>query len=258
MADKGKTPAQIRDARIAQLNKQVKGRLITASEYRQGIADAKAAFLRSKGNVTGARAAAAGAARAAEGAKALSTAARMKAPLATLGRAAKFATGVPKSPGQAAVQAAIIAGPWVFDKVKNLGEGVQAQAKGTKVPTSSVDKALGSANRRLTSQTKKPAAKPKAVVLGPNQFLDSNNKVQTVRRTPGAPGAMAAQKNTAKATAAKNVHTVKKGDSLWAIAQANNTTVSALLKANPAIAKRKAAGKTTIFSGSKVRIPGKK
>lgn len=245
MADKGKTPAQIRDARIAQLNKQVKGRLITASEYRQGIADAKAAFLRSKGNVTGARATAAGAVRAAEGAKALSTAARMKAPLATLGRAAKFATGVPKSPGQAAVQAAIIAGPWVFDKVKNLGEGVQAQAKGAKVPTSSVDKALGSANKRLTSQNQKPATKPKAVISGSV-------------RTPGAPGAMAAQKKTAKAAATKNVHTVKKGDSLWAIAQANNTTVSALLKANPAIAKRKAAGKTTIFSGSKVRIPGKK
>ena len=35
-------------------------------------------------------------------------------------------------------------------------------------------------------------------------------------------------------------------------------SVNALLKANPTIAKRKAAGKVDIYSGSKVRLPGKK
>ena len=49
--------------------------------------------------------------------------------------------------------------------------------------------------------------------------------------------------------------TVKSGDTLWGIAKANNTTVAAILKANPTIAQRRSAGKTSIFSGSKVRIP---
>lgn len=53
-------------------------------------------------------------------------------------------------------------------------------------------------------------------------------------------------------------YTVKKGDSLWAIAQKNKTTVKELLKANPAIAQRRKAGKVDIYSGTKVRIPGGK
>ena len=52
--------------------------------------------------------------------------------------------------------------------------------------------------------------------------------------------------------------TVKKGDSLWAIAKKNGTTVAALLKANPTIAQRRKAGKVDIYSGSKVRVPGGK
>lgn len=55
---------------------------------------------------------------------------------------------------------------------------------------------------------------------------------------------------------ANKVYTVKSGDSLWAIAQKNNTTVSAILKANPTIAKRRESGKVDIFSGSKVKLPG--
>lgn len=58
-------------------------------------------------------------------------------------------------------------------------------------------------------------------------------------------------------SAAKGVHSVAKGDSLWAIAKSNNTTVDAILKVNPELAKRKAAGKTVLFSGTKVRIPKK-
>ena len=51
---------------------------------------------------------------------------------------------------------------------------------------------------------------------------------------------------------------VKRGDTLYGIAQKNNTTVSALYKANPALAKRKAAGRTVIYSNTAVRVPRKK
>lgn len=49
---------------------------------------------------------------------------------------------------------------------------------------------------------------------------------------------------------------VKKGDSLYAIAKANNTTVANLYKLNPALASRKAAGKNVIFSNTLVKVPG--
>lgn len=49
---------------------------------------------------------------------------------------------------------------------------------------------------------------------------------------------------------------VKKGDSLYAIAKANNTTVANLYKLNPSLAARKAAGKNVIFSNSLVKVPG--
>lgn len=55
---------------------------------------------------------------------------------------------------------------------------------------------------------------------------------------------------------ANKVYTVKSGDNLSKIAQKHGTTVAALLKANPTIAKRREAGKVDIFSGSKVKVPG--
>ena len=55
---------------------------------------------------------------------------------------------------------------------------------------------------------------------------------------------------------ANKVYTVNSGDSLWAIARKNKTTVAALLKANPTIAKRRASGKVDIYSGTKVKLPG--
>lgn len=65
-------------------------------------------------------------------------------------------------------------------------------------------------------------------------------------------------RSVARLGATGGTHTVKRGDTLWDIAQSNKTTVSALLKANPVIAERRKAGKTSIYSGSKVRIPGKR
>ena len=52
--------------------------------------------------------------------------------------------------------------------------------------------------------------------------------------------------------------TVKSGQTLSGIAKANNTTVSAILKANPTLAARQSAGQTVLFSGTKVTIPGTK
>jgi LysM repeat protein len=52
-----------------------------------------------------------------------------------------------------------------------------------------------------------------------------------------------------------STHVVKHGDTLWGIARDNKTTVSAILGANPTIAERRKNGQTSIFSGTKVRIP---
>ena len=51
---------------------------------------------------------------------------------------------------------------------------------------------------------------------------------------------------------------VQRGGTMWDIAQKNKTTVSALYKANPELARRKAAGKTVIYRNTLVKIPGKK
>lgn len=241
---KGKTPAQVRDAKIAQLNKAVKAKQITAAEYRQGVNAAKAAFASASKGAAAGRAVSAAGVRAEQGAAALRTAQGLKAPVAAAGRAVRFVAGMPKSPGQAAVQAAIIAGPWAVGKIREAGA---KQSKTTvRVPASNVDKAMGAAAGRVTGRA---AAKPTTSRVNTQRPADRG-------RDKGASAAANIVRGTAtKPAVSSKSYTVKKGDSLWAIAQANNTTVSALMKANPTLAKRKAAGKTTIFSGSKVRIP---
>lgn len=49
--------------------------------------------------------------------------------------------------------------------------------------------------------------------------------------------------------------TVTSGQTLSGIAKANNTTVKAILNANPVLAQRQAAGTTVLFNGTKVTIP---
>lgn len=89
-------------------------------------------------------------------------------------------------------------------------------------------------------------------------------KVPAPKAPKKMPSASAVESARAKAMnkMAKKVYnkgakvvTVKSGDTLYDIAKKNNTTVAAIYKVNPILAKRKADGKGVIFSGSKVRLP---
>lgn len=99
-----------------------------------------------------------------------------------------------------------------------------------------------------------PVAK-KAAAPAKTAAQKAADKAETTRENYSPMSSTAAP--AAKKAAASRSVTVKRGDTLWDIAQAHGTTLSALYKANPELAKRKAAGKTTIFSGTKVRIPKK-
>jgi LysM repeat protein len=50
---------------------------------------------------------------------------------------------------------------------------------------------------------------------------------------------------------------VKSGDTLWDIAQKNNTTLTTIYKLNPELKKRRDAGKVDIFANTLVRLPKK-
>lgn len=53
-----------------------------------------------------------------------------------------------------------------------------------------------------------------------------------------------------------NVYRVKKGDSLWAVAQKKGTTVAQLMKLNPQLRKRANSNSVVLYSGTKIRVPG--
>lgn len=231
MAEKKKTPAQVRDAKLKKLADAVKAKQITAQEYRKGVTAARETY-----------------ANAIKAASAMSRAetllagaSRLKGPGQALMNIAKG--GI--TPGQRlATAATTIAGPWAVGKIREAGA---AQSKRTvRVPSSNVDKAAAAAGQRVRG-VKAAAPKPTAA----RRSADSGDSARTPK-----PLTKTQQRGSMGLTGTS--YTVKKGDSLWAIAKANKTSVDALLKANPEIAKRKAAGKTTIYSGSKVRIPGKK
>lgn len=241
MAAKGKTPSQIRDAKLEKLAEALKAKQITAAEYRKGVTDARRAFAVSSRSGGGAKAAVSIASKGAkveQGFDALKTARKLKGPLEAVGRGVKRVGGVR---GQLALAALSVAAP----RVLKLGEDMRKQNEGKRVPTSSITKAEKTLGQRIS----KKAAAPKPVKA--SKRADSGDSARTPK-----PLTKAQQRGSMGLTGAS--YTVKKGDSLWQIAQDNKTTVSALLKANPELAKRKAAGKTTIYSGSKVRIPGKK
>ncbi len=82
-------------------------------------------------------------------------------------------------------------------------------------------------------------AKPKSL---PKSGLDNNPRGRYVAPKP---------------VKQANVYMVKKGDSLWAIAQKKGTTVANLMKLNPQLRKRDKAGGVVLYSGTKVRVPGK-
>ena len=232
MAAKPKTPEQIRDARLKKLADAVKAKQITAAEYRKGVEAARTTYSNAvKAASTMGRAQ-----------QMLAGASKLKTPLQTVGTVAKNVVLGGANVRQRAITAAVTAG--VAGAAK-LGRDMQKQNKGKVVPTSSVTKAEKALGQRMGNKTVAP--KPTAS----RRRADSGDSARTPK-----PLTKAQQRGSMGLTGAS--YTVKKGDSLWKIAQDNKTTVAALLKANPTIAKRKEAGKVTIFSGSKVRIPGKK
>lgn len=118
------------------------------------------------------------------------------------------------------------------------------------------------AKAKKAALAKKAAvAKARGTMLPADRGSRGKNTSKTYtegRRADNASSASPSTKtpsNGSKTPSSGSVHVVKRGDTLWDIAQANNTTVSTLLKLNPTIAKRKADGKVDIFSGSKVRLP---
>lgn len=123
--------------------------------------------------------------------------------------------------------------------------------------------ALASAAKDVPGKVKKFMDKytePKRLPAHPTKMNVSKTaavKSTTARPVFSRPNATKTKpSSTAAPTAAKSgTHAVSKGDTLWAIAKANNTSVDAILKVNPELAKRKAAGKTMLFTGTKVRIP---
>lgn len=247
-AANGKTPKQLMDAEVRRLKNALAKGAITKKEYEAAV---KEAAIKWAGKKEGAGAAVQ-ARRLIEAttAKAKTEAAKTVAKKLTIGGiVGGVARGAAKGARNPYVLAATVAGPWAYDKVKAIGAGMQKQAAGAKVPTSSVDKALGQAGARVTGRKVTSASKTATAGRGRSEDTGSTSRIPKAL----TPAQKAAGGSTAGAS--RGTHIVKRGDTLWGIAQKNNTTVSALLKANPTIAKRKAEGKVTIFSGSKVRIP---
>ena len=170
----------------------------------------------------------------------------------------------------------------IYDTVKNPDFGMsKLDAWSKKHPDASLaDKFAASVKNTvgMSLEDKKPSSKAaaKKIQYAAGARVASGKSVNTAPRADSKDagrGAASAKSNiaagrvtkpAAKSAASKTnknytpvngVYTVKSGDNLWNIAQANKTTVSSLLKANPVIAERIKNKKVDIFSGSKVRIP---
>lgn len=248
MAD---TPAKVRDKALAKARADLKAGKITASEYRKDVTAANRRFAMTSNKGGGAKAAAkivSDSKKVEQGFSALNTAQKLKAPLANVGRVAKNIVMGGANMRQRAITTAALAVPVVVSKIREgAKDSNKRPAKAGELRGAGVAYSKGGTPVRQVSKPATAAKKPTAS----RRRADSADSSRT-------PKPLTKAQQNASLGRTKAVHTVKKGDTLWDIAQANNTTVSALLKANPIIAKRKEAGKVTIFSGSKVRIPGKK
>lgn len=81
-------------------------------------------------------------------------------------------------------------------------------------------------------------------------FQEDGPPLQGMKKLQDAPAAAAPEADKpASTTSAARYHTVKSGDTLWAIAKTYDTTISALLKLNPQITNA-----NLIFAGQKVRV----
>lgn len=142
-----------------------------------------------------------------------------------------------------------------------LAEAVVASAKNTFGMDLGKSKALAKAEAAKRAGRLIPADRGRDKGARPyteGRRADQSDRKAPVVRSPQTGGKVAQNRSVGRTGATGGSYTVKSGDNLWDIAQRNKTTVSALLKANPTIAQRRKAGKVDIYSGSKVRIPGKK
>lgn len=261
MATKPKTPAQVRDAQLAKLKKALDAGQITRAEFNSGVKEASAKYASVKAGPKAANAARTQitAAQKAAEARAIQQGAASRA----IGTAGKL-----KATGKyGAMAAAAAAMPFMPERIRKAAAGVgQAMDKavaGKYTPKYSspstgagLDAQKAQAKNNLAAKAIKPADKgdssrtPRGGV-SPARRADSGDSTRTPKK-------VSQNGSVARLGASSGVYTVKSGDNLWNIAKSNKTTVSAILKANPTIAKRREAGKVDIFSGSKVRIPGKK
>jgi LysM repeat protein len=134
-------------------------------------------------------------------------------------------------------------------------KGYDAKDKNSSYPRKSMSPSKSSSTKKSPRATEgskgynKPAGKvsPRAAEGG---------KGYTAPPKPKKPkGGFGSWTNNKKMPQA-NVYSVKKGDSLWAIAQKKGTTVAKLMQLNPQLRKRANSNTVVLYSGTKVRVPG--
>lgn len=133
---------------------------------------------------------------------------------------------------------------------KGMSASSSAASGGMGLPTNMKFGNLGKSKAKPEGKSKpSPSARP-ARHATPFSYYENPRQ----RMSPGA-GVAGSRPSGSKPSGSG--YRVKAGDTLWDIAQKNNTTVAAIYAANPELKKRKDAGKNVIFRNTLVRIPKK-
>ena len=122
-----------------------------------------------------------------------------------------------------------------------------------------LDKYAKRTKKNAAAFVKSKGSEPMPLKLGMVSTLSKTVKpkvnkkplLPTTPKTPTGPsnGKFGVMKN--------GVYIVDKGDTLWDLSRKYGTTVDAIYKANPLLAKRKKSGSTQIFRGTQIKIPTK-